>query len=230
MSDAVPIAPGWYPDPATGGTRYWEGSRWTGDVRPRRKPFAASSKSGVAAIIAIWMGVGWLPLGIGAYSETGQGGYIVAAVLIPLVAAVVAVYFLRGKGPSTQEVEARLAQERKEAKAKRRDANIAGFAANMWSLVKPRPEAAPASGESAASAQINAIADPETAKALLKLQNLQYTRTITDDEFQAAKDKLLGPVTAFDSFSQIEKLAELHEAGILGDVEFASAKAKALGI
>ncbi len=37
-------------------------------------------------------------------------------------------------------------------------------------------------------------------------------------------------MTAFDSFSQIEKLAELHEAGILGDVEFASAKAKALGI
>ncbi|RQP11460.1 MAG: DUF2510 domain-containing protein [Microbacteriaceae bacterium] len=33
MSSAQPTVAGWYPDPETGGTRYWDGSRWTGDVR-----------------------------------------------------------------------------------------------------------------------------------------------------------------------------------------------------
>jgi hypothetical protein len=41
---------------------------------------------------------------------------------------------------------------------------------------------------------------------------------------------LLGTPAPTDSFAQIEKLAELHQAGILGDVEFAAAKAKALGL
>lgn len=27
-----PTAEGWYRDPATGGTRYWDGSRWSGDT------------------------------------------------------------------------------------------------------------------------------------------------------------------------------------------------------
>lgn len=40
--------------------------------------------------------------------------------------------------------------------------------------------------------KINALARPETAKALQNLQNLLYTQALTDAEFQAAKDKLLG--------------------------------------
>jgi hypothetical protein len=48
------------------------------------------------------------------------------------------------------------------------------------------------STESATAAQINALASPETAKAIQNLQNLLYTHAITDEEFQAAKKKLLG--------------------------------------
>jgi hypothetical protein len=41
MSGPAPTFAGSYPDPESGGTKFWDGSRWTGDSRPRRKPFAA---------------------------------------------------------------------------------------------------------------------------------------------------------------------------------------------
>src|SRR5690349_14657077 len=40
----TPTFAGWYPDPSTRGTAYWDGSRWTGDSRPRRRKCAAASK------------------------------------------------------------------------------------------------------------------------------------------------------------------------------------------
>jgi hypothetical protein len=43
MSSQVPTFAGWYPDSETGGTKYWDGSRWTGDRRPRRRQFAAAA-------------------------------------------------------------------------------------------------------------------------------------------------------------------------------------------
>lgn len=58
----------------------------------------------------------------------------------------------------------------------------------------------------------------------------EFTRAITDEEYEAAKKKLSGVQTLDDSFAQIAKLAELHEAGVLGDVEFAAAKARVLGL
>jgi hypothetical protein len=82
-------------------------------------------------------------------------------------------------------------------------------------------------------AQVNAVANPDTSKALQNLQNLLYTHAITDAEFQAAKDTLLRSSTSradADTFAHIEKLVELHQAGILGDVEFQVAKLKALGL
>ncbi len=167
-------------------------------------------------------------MSIGAYSDSLQGVWILVAVLTALSGGVVGIYLLRGRGPSTQSVEARLAQERKQAKAKRRAANIAGFAAGVGGIFRPRVESV--AGESAAVAQIKAVSNPETAQALQNLEKLLYTKAITDTEYQAAKDKLLGTVPGDDSFAQIRKLAELHEAGILGDIEFAAAKARALGI
>lgn len=50
----------------------------------------------------------------------------------------------------------------------------------------------PAAGETIGAAQIAALANPETATALQNLQKLLYTRTITDEEYQAAKNKILG--------------------------------------
>ena len=73
-----------------------------------------------------------------------------------------------------------------------------------------------------------ADSNPRTAKALQSLQNFLYTRTITDQVFQAAKDRLLSaPMAPADSVAQITQLAELHRADIIGDVAFAAAKAKA---
>ena len=93
-----------------------------------------------------------------------------------------------------------------------------------------QPSTPATNSDSSAAAQINAIANPETAKALQNLQNLLYTQTITDAEFQMAKNRLLGTQSIADSYAQVEKLTELHRAGILSDLEFANAKSKALGL
>lgn len=52
------------------------------------------------------------------------------------------------------------------------------------------PHPSPIGSEGAAAAQIQAISDPATARALLNLQNLLYSRTISEEEFRAAKDRL----------------------------------------
>lgn len=229
MIGPLPTAKGWYPDPATGGTKYWDGERWSGDTRPRRRPFAPACSFGPLGYLLLFLAVMWALLSYMAFQETQQTGYIVGAAAFLLFSMIMCVYFQRGQGPSTAEVERRLADERKAAKARRRAANVASVAATLGRVGKPS-RAAPASNHSAAVAQINAISDPRTAQALQNLQNLLFTRAITDDEFFVAKNKLFGPSIPTDAFAHIEKLSELHRAGVLGDVEFAAAKAKALGI
>ncbi|RQP11461.1 MAG: SHOCT domain-containing protein [Microbacteriaceae bacterium] len=157
----------------------------------------------------------------------GSVGLLPAGIVVAIVVGGFCVYMLRGRGPTTADVETRLAAERKEAKAKRRKANFWGVVAGAERLIRPRASGTPSS-ESAAAAQVDALSDPQTAKALQELQKLLYTLAITDQEFAAAKQKLVGDPG--DDFAQIRKLAELHEAGILGDVEFAAAKARALGL
>lgn len=44
MSRTIPTPPGWFPDPSTGGSAFWDGQRFTGDRRPRRRTFAASAR------------------------------------------------------------------------------------------------------------------------------------------------------------------------------------------
>lgn len=91
---------------------------------------------------------------------------------------------------------------------------------------------APPKSNDDATAQIRAVADPRTAEALQNLQNLLYTGAMTDAEYQAAKDKLLGNHRAASpgSLVHIQKLAALHEAGVLTDAEFDAAKVKALDL
>lgn len=235
MTDPAPRAGGWYPDPQTGGSRYSDGKRWTGDVRPPRKPFAASSKNSALGICGIVLGLTFPLMGIGALTEgetsgSPNVGLFVGMLVIGVLGIAAGIYALRGQGPSTEEVRARLVAEEKEAKAKRRAANVAGIAASLTGRRRSEGKPVEASAALAEAAQIDALSDPATASALQNLQNLLYTRAITDAEYQAAKDKLFRPMVPSDTVAHIQKLAELHEAGILGDIEFAAAKAKALGI
>ena len=223
MTATPPTAPGWYPDPDTDGTKYWEGSRWTGDVRPPRRAFAAPGHEPLWAGMIAMMGGSFGFLQLMGYAESSNGVYLVLGVGILMLSGAACIYMLRGRGPSTQEIQTRLAEERKEANARRLKANVWGVVAGLGRIVRPTP---PATSRDAAAAQIDAISNPQTAQALQNLQKLLYTRAITDDEFREAKAKLVGD--ADDTFAHITKLAELYEAGILGDVEFAAAKAKAL--
>lgn len=113
-----------------------------------------------------------------------------------LSAALVAwgIYLLRGQGPTTKAVHERMRRER--------------LASDVYSTTQAHSyfETAPAFNSASNSntttdqtaaatitaAQIQAISNPETARALQNLQALLYTRTISPEEFQRAKNKLLG--------------------------------------
>lgn len=227
--DPAPKAPGWYPDPdVEGGTRYSDGSTWTGDIRPPRRPFAAPcSMTPMQYLLPLFL-VLLLFTSIMAGGETGDYSGVFWVSLVFVIVLVFSVWMGRGKGPSTSAIENRIANEKKEAEAKRRSANIASFFSGFGR--RASPPANTINAQTAAVAQINALSAPDTARALQNLQNLLYTQALTDDEFQAAKDKLLGPSLAVSQTEQIEQLAELHRQGVLGDLEFASAKARVLGI
>jgi len=228
----TPTFAGWYPDADTGGTKYWDGKRWTGDTRPRRKPFAAASRPDDWGLFFLGLSVPALPLFAFFFPDESVEEpllWLLIGIVLLLAYLAYGLYLFRGQGPSTRSVEARLAKDRKEAKAKRRTANLASLAANLGRRGRPQ-QPATATNDTAAAAQIDAIARPETAKALQSLQSLLYTRAITDEEYEAAKEKLFGASVLDDSLAQVAKLAELHEAGVLGDVEFAAAKARVLGL
>lgn len=246
----APTIAGWYPDPARpGGTRYSDGSQWTGVTRPRRKPFAAAGhhKSwwmvfslGVAVIIT---GVFSSPLDLDVSEAGGALEYFVSASLMGGALIALSIYLRRGQGPTTRELERRVeaareedesrieaakVREEQEAAARRRAANTASIFSVFGRQSKQSASLSAGSEESVA--QINAIASPETAQALQNLQNLLFTQVLTDAEFQAAKDRLLGPAHKTNQAEQIEQLATLHRRGVLGDLEFAKAKARILGL
>ena len=232
MSAPVPTFAGWYPDADTGGTKYWDGKRWTGDTRPPRKPFAAAARPDDWSLFLLGISLPALPIMASVFPDESVEKpvlwFLVGFVML-LAYVAYGIYLFRGQGPSTGAVEARLAGDRKEVKAKRRSANLAGVAAALVHRGRPQ-KSAPAPSDSALAAQVNAIASTGTARSLQNLQNLLNTRAITDEEYEAAKEKLFGVQALDDSFAQIAKLAELHEAGVLGDVEFAAAKARVLGL
>jgi hypothetical protein len=227
VSSARPTFAGWYPDLETGGTKYWDGSRWTGDTRPRRRPFAAPANYGWSPhyfTLSFGGGFGAMCLG-GASEEKDPAGWFVAGIVSLLVGLVVSIYYLRGQGPPTAAVEARLAEQRKAADA------AATAAAKLRRRSEPFFGVNFEAPDVVGAAQVNAVSNPKTAESLQNLQSLLYTHAITDEEYQAAKDRLLGPSTASaDVFGHIAKLVELHRDGILSDVEFAAAKSKALDL
>lgn len=195
MTGDMPTAPGWYPDEAAAGTRYWDGKRWTGDTRPPRRALAAASVNrgwGIALAAIGALVVLTSPAQFGrqtADSSMSPAAVFIVSLLLGIVLVLWGIYLLRGRGPSTKEVLARLDAERLAAAARRQPPPPTAQASSPTVQINLNNAA---SSESAAAAQVQAIANPETAKALQNLQNLLYTRTITDAEYQAAKNKLLG--------------------------------------
>lgn len=212
-----PTSVGWYRDPETGGTKFWDGSRWSGDTRPRRRPFAAAADQRMLGIRVLGFGGWFLPLSFFAGSindgSLSTFGLFLTLFLIGSFAWAFGVYLLRGRGPTTASVLLRL-NVRKWA-TEQAEQKVADL------LRRSRP----ASTDATAAARVKAIADPKTAQSLQDLQNLRYTGALTDQEYQIAKDHLLGTTV-----TSLANLADLHQAGILSDFEFAAAKARALGL
>lgn len=221
----APRESGWHPDPDTGGTRYSNGTRWTGDLRPPRRAFAAPSSTMpfqyLLPFFFILMGLLFFMAG----TETGSflGFYVL--LIITIASIPLFIWMARGKGPTTSDVLQRLAEEEKQARTARIKSNLATFVNGF-----KRRSANDIPGAQGEAAQIKALSDPQTAKALQNLQNLLYTRALTEEEFQIAKQRLIGVGNALDQSEQILQLAELYRQGILGDLEYASAKARILKI
>lgn len=93
---------------------------------------------------------------------------------------------------ATQSLDMRLPRTEAEHIARRLDALVRSARSEATRAVHQvvhhsvRPDA---SGD-ASAAQIQALANPETARALQNFQNLLYSRTITEAEFQAAKNRI----------------------------------------
>ena len=104
------------------------------------------------------------------------------------------IYLLRGQGSTTKAVLERIRREQL--------ASDAYGTPPAHSYFETAPAFNSASNSNATTdqtaaatitaAQIQAISNPETARALQNLQALLYTRTISPEEFQRAKNKLLG--------------------------------------
>lgn len=67
MRSQVPTFADWYVDSETGGTKYWDGSSFTGDTRPPRKPFAAKARHSARGYLCLLGGVGFPVLGVLAF-------------------------------------------------------------------------------------------------------------------------------------------------------------------
>jgi hypothetical protein len=108
MSDPVPTFDGWYPDPETGGTKYWEGSRWTGDKRPPRKEFAAAAGYREQGIAAGGFGVFFLVMSLFARQlndgSVSTVGLFFVFFVLGLAGATGGVYLFRGQGPTTEAI------------------------------------------------------------------------------------------------------------------------------
>jgi hypothetical protein len=116
MSSAQSDPAGWYPNPDVGGTRYWDGRRWTGDARPPRKPFAAASAHkgwGITLLIVGGLMVLASPANLtvrttvnsdGEAVTSGGPGSFVIAIVVGLGLAAWGLYLFRGQGPRTKVV------------------------------------------------------------------------------------------------------------------------------
>jgi hypothetical protein len=234
VKESTPTFANWYPDSSTGGTKYWDGNRWTGDTRPRRRSFAAAAKKSNEIPLVLMGGLGFSFICVMAFfdDETEAGTALPllgAGIIVAIVAVSYSVYLIRGQGPTTASIEQRLAADAKLAQGKRRSANMASVAERLVGRSRRQQPAPPMFTQTdTAGAHNSAISSGETTRSLEKLQHLLFSGAITDAEHQVAKDKVLGTQALDDPFAQVAKLAELHRDGVLGDVEFAAAKARVL--
>jgi hypothetical protein len=187
MTNAQPLSAGWYPDPNMGGTRYWDGNRWSGHHRPQRATFAAQSAHrgwgiglAIFGALLIITSPGQLEVKTDADGDTTGGpGSLALGITLALGLLALGIYLFRGRGVSTKMAVA-------EAKALAIDAEAREDKARAASLESAHANSAPD------VERIKALANPETAKALQNLQSLLFTRVISDEEFNRAKARLLG--------------------------------------
>lgn len=207
MTNTTPTFEGWYPDEETGGTKFWDGHQWTGDTRPPRKKFAAQAAHRGWGIGLFLFGV------ISLFGRTSQfisGEMALESDQDPVVSLISSVflcglfiawgiYLYRGQGPTTRAVRERLRRDEVWRKEQLRE-EMMRAPYYVPEPPDPQPAAVPeinvstrdAASATVTAAQIEALANPETAKALENLQKLLYTRVLTPEEFQRAKNKLLG--------------------------------------
>ena len=194
---------GWYPDDSTGGTRFWDGRQWSGDVRPIRQSYAAPYRSrawGLPLTIIGTVALLGSPAQLSAERPEGAtSGAVVFwwSIAVGIVCLSIGIYFLRGRGPSTRSVLTRWEHEQAE-RARLDAAQRAADEVEARALQDADARTAQLADtrSRAVAAQIEALSDPDTAKALKALQDLLYTRTITEEEFRKAKDRLLGDLTS----------------------------------
>lgn len=180
---------GWYPD-EVGGTRFWDGHRWTGDIRPPRNSFSAASSSRGWGTGLLILGALLVLTSPAQFSQLDPPVSPRSAFAFALVMGAGCIgwgiYLLRGRGPSTKAILKRIHSEQISEASIYQSAPPGANATVQININNGTTE------DSVTAAQVRAIANPETAKAIQELQKLLYTRAISDSEFQAAKDKLLG--------------------------------------
>lgn len=210
MNTPSSIPAGWYPDPDTGGAKYWDGQRWTGHSKsPAKQKFSGRS----LGILLGVLGALFLFSCLSAFVEEPQsdetsGSTLLTMLVLGLLMLPIGIYFLRGKGRLAEavdehfaakhrgkelekrnaELEVQRVQHKAELEEQRKRQNREELRKAVVGRIAPSKR-----NDATVAAQINALANPETATALQNLQNLLYTQAITEDEYQAAKNKLLGP-------------------------------------
>lgn len=152
--------------------------------------------------MATWIGANQV-----AERSTGWGWFVILGLLVGIVGTAVGIYFLRGQGPTTDEVEYRLARER------------AGRAEDDRQAAQLNPAA-----ESRA-AQVRATADPDTLQSVNTLQKLFDAHVMTKSEHETAMEKLIGASLS----AQLAQLNEQYGEGRLSEVQRAAAIQRLIG-
>lgn len=203
MTSHTVSPPGWYPDGVPGQRRFWDGTRWTDDVRPMRSRFAIALRVVFGTILAA-LGVAVTVVALLGPQENSEfaGAVLIILLAIGLGLLVSGILLLRVLGPMQMTARARRRMERARLEEQRQEEEqreeeqrreeAAHSSATVVALPVVLQLGINVENDAAEVAQIEAIANPETARALLNLQNLLYTHTITEAEFEAAKRKLFG--------------------------------------
>ena len=177
-----------------------------------RKPFAAKRRNALAGVLLLVLGGFSLLLSLVVFSgdvtdSVGEGIAVFLLFFVPAAGlGAWGAYLVRGEGADVlttalPELKTRFRELKQRQKQELENIPPPSAPSNTRATTAA-PSTTPSTNinidlgslidNAAPSAQIKALSDPDTAKALQNLQNLLYTRTITEEEFHAAKSKLLG--------------------------------------